>query len=124
MKKSLIVCLLTLMVLPAASLSLLRATTTGGTTAKDSILGMYATLSIKANGVDVKGHAPEWLGLHSDKSYSWGLESGHYTYSEDGISFNGTRSQWGKGKIDNGGNITFEFKNEGKNYTVVFFRVK
>lgn len=85
--------------------------------------GIYAGLFFKADGVKLQDCTPPWLKLNADGTYHWGGESGTYDINSGELGFSGIHSAWGSGKVENNGEISFDFEKEGKRYTVKMFRV-
>ena len=90
---------------------------------QEAVPGIYAGLFFKADGVKLQDSTLPWLKLNPDGTYQWGGEKGTYKIHSGGLGFSGMHAAWGSGKVENDGEIYFDFVKEGKHYTAKMFRV-
>ena len=88
-----------------------------------SVAGTYANLSFNVDGAGGQNRSMPRLELSRDKTYRWGRESGTYEFSEGKVYLSGSYAAWGPGRVDKDSKIWFEFRKNGKRYTVTMYRV-
>ncbi len=115
MRRKWLACILVILTLLAATLA-----------AKDGpagLVGTYANLSFNVDGAGGQNRLMPRLELRADYAYRWGRETGTYEYRDGRVYLSGSYASWGPGRVDKDSKIWFEYRKNGKLYTVTMYRV-
>lgn len=104
----------------ALALLLAFGTAGGSEVALGAVTGMWACQSMSAGAYTGRSCRLEpWLKLHPDKTYEWGRETGRWGYTGGVLSLS-RRS--GKGRLDSGGKLIFEYDLRGQHYVLTLYQ--
>ncbi|MBK5292258.1 MAG: hypothetical protein JJE04_11345 [Acidobacteriia bacterium] len=104
----------------AVTLLLMLSAASGTDPVAGPITGTWACQSMNAGAYTGRSCRQEpWLKLHPDKTYDWGRETGSWEYNGGVLSLSG-RS--GKGRLDTGGKLIYEYVLRGQHYLLTLYR--
>ncbi len=92
----------------------------GSQTAPGPVVGTWACQAMSVGPYTGRPCRLEpWLKLFPDKTYEWGQEKGKWEYAGQVLSLSG-RS--GKGRLDTGEKLIFEYDLHGKHYVLTLYQ--
>lgn len=92
-----------------------------GTTSSQKVAGEYWCRSYNYNGAGGSCSLQRKLILNTDGSYTFGSSSGHYTFSNDKITFDGDMAKRGPAVYTTDQQIRWEFTENNAPYTITYY---
>lgn len=83
--------------------------------------GTYRNRSFNVDGAGGAQRSMAPLILFADDRYTWGQETGRWSLQNGSLRLS-ERPAWGNAAISRDGELIFEFKKEGRRYTVTMYR--